>query len=242
LQFSVPDNIFPDLKNKLMRILIILGLIASAIPGALLGMLLIKIFPHIPMLLHIVAVMLVVVGSFLLIIRNRKAYYADMPEEIPAWAREKKYPVILAITTLVASLVTFNDNKTSLYIDNGNAEKMVVRLKYEGEFEVPAHAHVKKEVVIGDDEIVYDGRTVKLPIAEDGKWIVNLNKQNKYVRTSVVYSANPSETQDDNPEFKLFDDEFFNAKVDYVFDAPEKITVKKSDMTGSLHKTVLLRL
>lgn len=235
-----------------MRLLILALLFAAALmPAALLTMLLLKLFPHISLIVLILVNMPIIVGGTVLFTRKRIAYYhrIEAPELIPSWIKNKGLIVLAVIGTFAGSGIMFSSNKADLYVDNGTTHSIKFKLKYGGSFEIPAHSFTKKQVVIGsDNEISYDGKTKPLAINAKGDWVLNVDTQNMYVRTSVVYKSKSIFSKDNDresesmPDFTLVKDEFFNAGTDYVFDAPETIREDRHSSSKAVTKTVLLRI
>lgn len=234
-----------------MRLLILALLIAvSVIPSVILSFILMAVFPHIPMPLLLLLNVVVIAGGYFMIVRSRMAYYNSIgdPEAAPSWVKRKNAVLVFAVIgSLIGSAAMYDNNKAKLFIDNGTDHSLKFTLKHSGSFEIPAHSFTEKTVVVGsDNDITYNGATKKLNIDRKGNWLLNVDTQNTYIRTSVVYKSKSIFTRDNEkdmsmPDFSFVKEEFFNTETDYVFDAPESIRGDRSQ-SGPVTKTVLLRV
>ncbi|HFG1538219.1 TPA: hypothetical protein ACGFXR_002481, partial [Flavobacterium psychrophilum] len=90
-----------------------------------------------------------------------------------------------------------------------------------------------------------------IDVKDGGKWMFNVGSLNTYLQTTINYS-NPKElykdgkidtTKIENSKDKIVKGEFFKIESDYVFEAPETITVDKDSPNGKVeNRTVLYKL
>jgi len=227
-------------------------LLAYMVPGLLIGFLIISIFPHIPLPLLVIASVGIVAGGFYKYRQKRKEEYIlnDNVYGMPDWIGSNAQNIFLAVVTLISGIVIFYVNKTDLYLDNGGDKEIVVNTSHYGTVKVPPHYHQQLSVVKGDIEFEYEGKKRKFKITEDGNWVLNIDTQNTYVRTSIVYSTATTLYKEGStipetkaPETEFIKDEFFDAKVDYMFQAPETIKVEDSRTAAvEIKKKILYRL
>ncbi|MFZ1528987.1 MAG: hypothetical protein WAT19_09570 [Ferruginibacter sp.] len=185
-----------------------------------------------------------------LLLAQNSQLSGEPPAQLPDWLSKKRVPVFLGIASLVSASIIFQANKTKLYIDNASDKDISISFQNEGTHIVRAGTYKMISVVKGDINAEYGNKKRKFIIPNSSKWVWNVDTLNSYIRTSVSYASNTdlykngkNPTEEKMPEYKIIHDEFFEAKVDYVFDVPEKISIKKRRFSsdGPVSKTVLYR-
>jgi len=230
-------------------------LLVFTLPGSILAAIITAWFPHIPLLVLIIMDVFILYGLAQAYLRRRRNYYVrnNMADQMPEWLNKKSYMGFLVVGTILSAIFTHEDSQANLYIDNGADEPITIELSRIGKITIPAHDFVQKEVAQDVYEGVIDGRKVKLDIEAKGNWIWNINQQNTYIVNNVHYlssSGMQSEMEEmlqeinsdaDEVSVKLINKEFFQAQTDYVFSAPENISIKKNRYSskGPTKKTVL---
>jgi len=234
------------------RLILILKVLLAVTPFALLGYFLHYSLRHVHPAVYVVGAALVLGGALYFVYSKRKVYTdAGKEQDIPSHFANSTY-IYLIIGAVLGTLLSSNAFTTSLYIDNGRATPVTVIIPNEGTFTIEAHKHLKTSVPTGDNEITLDGKPKKLSLPESGKWVYNIDSLNLYVESTIDYSANETlykngkgdstETESESPDFKIIRGELFNAHVDYMFDAPESISIKRRDSDKTVTKKVLYRL
>lgn len=230
-------------------------IVVFMIPAVLLGYIILQISPHISMSSLAVLTTGLILAAYFWYKKKRQneilaAYGEDATaESVPAWLRKKRYPVFLAAASLFGSMAVFQSNKTDLYIDNASEKDISIQLSNEGTHLVKAGTYKKLRVAKGPIEATYNNLKKHFNITDAGKWIWNIDSLNTYFRSSVTYTNSidlykngKNVPEEENPDFQLVKGEFFETHVDYVFDIPEKISVKRSRLDNkAVSKTVLYR-
>ncbi len=229
------------------------------IPALILGYLILMVSPHISRSALVFISTALILGAYFwykrkkqneLLLAQNSHLPDEQPAQLPGWLSKKRIPVFLGIASLLAAVIIFQANKTKLYIDNATEKDISVNIEQEGTHLVRAGEYKMLSIVKGDINIEYSGKKRKFSIPSSGKWVWNIDSLNSYMRTSVSYAANidlykdgKNAPEEKMPDFKVINDEFFEAKVDYVFDVPEKISIKKRRFSsdGPVTKTVLYR-
>lgn len=232
-------------------ILLVLLFALCIIPVAIVGSILLAAYPHFPQTSFVITCITIVIGIAWSFRKNRLRHYETSEQTPPNWLAGKKHFVILILATIVGSFAVFYTNKTDFYIDNGSNKSITVDIKDEGQVTIAPHSFVKKSVVKGINEVMYNNTKRTFDLKTHGKWIWNIDTLNTYVKSSITYSSETklykdkssiSKEENDN-DWKIISDEFFKADVDYMFEAPKSISVKKRSFSGSqVKKTVLYRL
>ena len=227
--------------------LIMLGLLilVLAIPGFGLGYLLTKISPGMGLQAHLLWVLGILGGLAILGMRSKgrppKAA-VPLPDAQPAPAGETtkrpsiKSALLFLVATAFGGLLSYGNNKTTLYIDNGTAHWMNVSYRKTGLTIAPG-SYQKMEVVEGPCKLIVNGGFRTLDLSKPARqWVWNVEQQNIYYLDELVFSSSSalrdstrswwsSDTSSMNNA--LITDEVFSTEADYVFDAPETIQVSK---------------
>lgn len=236
-----------------------LYLLLFMIPSLILGYLILMVSPHISRSALVFISTALILGTYFwykrkkqneLLLAQNSHLTEEQPARLPDWLSKKRIPVFLGIASLLSGAIIFQANKTKLYIDNASEKDISVNIQNEGTHVVRAGTYKMLSIVKGDINLEYAGKKRKFSIPGGGKWVWNVDSLNSYIRSSVSYAANIDLYKDGKtppeekiPDFKIINDEFFEAQVDYVFDVPEKISIKKRRFSsdGPVTKTVLYR-
>lgn len=222
------------------------------LPALLTGYLILIVFPHIPKYVLVVLNMTIIIGAFVKYKQNqtKKLTAQNRLSELPDWLKSKTSMVILVVLALMASLVIYQANKTILYIDNASEKEIAIKISHEGTRMIKPGAFEKVEVVKGEIEFEYNNKKKQFNIPNEGKWVFNIDTLNTYIKTLVTYTNHrdlyrngKNIPPDKENDMEIIKKEFFESNCDYVFDVPEKISVKrKSFGSGDVNKTVLYRI
>jgi len=234
------------------RLILVFKVLLATIPFALLGYFLHYSLRHVHPAVYYTGAALVLGGALYFVYNKRKVYAdAGKEQDIPSYFANSTY-LYLIIGAVLGTLVTGSAFRTTLYIDNGKATAVEVTIPNDGTHTIEAHKHLQTSVPTGDNEITIDGKVKKLSLPESGKWVYNIDSINVYLESTVDYSANDklykdgkadsTATETEAPDFKIVRGELFKADVDYLFDAPESISIKKRDADKAVTKTVLYRI
>jgi hypothetical protein len=152
---------------------------------------------------------------------------------------------------LISYFLVSSGFRTDIYIDNGKSVPVQVSISEEETQTVPANSYIQMSAPIGENEILIDGKKKKINILSKGIWVYNVENLNFYIEGTVDYS-NPDVLYKDKPADstktntlgnKIIHEEFFKLESDYIFEAPESITIKKENQTNeTLTRTVLYRI
>jgi hypothetical protein len=205
------------------------------LPGIALGSLLLYLFPYISQTLLVLLSLAIIMGTLLWYIKRRRTQHlledADLLQK--RWYHKNWPLVVTGLATALSSTFAFNNNKTHLYIDNGSKEAVTVSISHAPAVTVAAGKNMEVEVVAGKLDISYHNRSKTYDITKDGKWILNIDTQYIYIKAPVTYSTGDvlykdgKNQQMDEEDYPIIKEEFFNTQVDYLFDAPTSITIKR---------------
>jgi hypothetical protein len=235
------------------RLIIILKLAMAMIPFCIFNFVLHTLFPHIPRWVSLPLTLIIAGGAIYYIYSTRKKIMEEENDEdfIPDYYKKSSY-FFVAIGSILAYFLVSSSFRTVLYIDNGKPVPVQISISGEDPQTVPANGYIETSATIGENEITVDGKTKKINILEKGRWVYNVDNLNSYIENTVDY-ANPDVLYKDKPapdtlkigsaETKIIHEEFFKLESDYIFEAPESITIKKENQgTGPVTQTVLYRL
>ncbi|AIG35317.1 hypothetical protein [Flavobacterium psychrophilum] len=234
------------------RIAILIKLAIAIIPFYAFGYLLHYVFRHIPGWLSFVLNLLLLIGLIYYVIFNRKKFFEEeedvdyLPEHL-----EKSTYFFLILGSFIGYFLASSSFRTTIYVDNGNSYPIEVSISEETSISIPANSFKKTSVPIGENETLINGKTKLIDVKDGGKWMFNVGSLNTYLQTTINYS-NPKElykdgkidtTKIENSKDKIVKGEFFKIESDYVFEAPETITVDKDSPNGKVENlTVLYKL
>lgn len=236
------------------RLIILLKLAMAMIPFAIFNFVLHTLFPHIPRWISLPLTLIVAGGVIYYIYSARKKIMEEENDEdfIPDYLTKSSY-FFIAIGSVLAYFLVSSSFRTVIYIDNGKAVPIKISISGEDPQTVPAKGFIETSAIIGENEITIDGKKKKnINIPEKGRWVYNVDNLNSYIETTVDYS-NPDVLYKEkpaadtlklgSPDTKIIHEEFFKLESDYIFDAPESITIKKENQNGgTVTQTVLHRL
>lgn len=235
------------------RLIILLKLAMAMIPFAVFNFVLHTLFPHIPRWISLPLNLMVAGGIIYYIYSARKKIMEEEKDEdfIPDYLTKSSY-FFVPIGAILAYFLVSSGFRTVIYIDNGKPISVQVSISGEDPQTVPANGFIQTSIPIGENEITIDGKKKKkINIPVKGEWIYNIDNINSYIETTVNY-ANPDVLYKDKPadtitlgsaDTKIIHKEFFKLESDYIFEAPESITIKKENQTNEpVTLTVLRRL
>ncbi len=233
------------------RFILTIKILIASIPFFALGYLLHFVFRHIPYWLHLSINIAILTILLCLVYTNRNQYIKEegSEENIPENLKLSSY-FCLILGSIFGFAITVESFSTIIYIDNGRNKSVEVSIKDDKTLKIPAFSHSSTQVPTGPIEIIIDNKTKKFEIPESGNWIYNIDSLNTYIESTIEYSLKKPENKeiliDSNDsqkiEYKLIRKEFYKYDVDYIFDAPESISVKEKDADKALMKTILYKI
>lgn len=234
------------------RLIILLKVAMAMIPFAVFNFVLCTLFPHIPRWVSIPVNLIIVGGVIYYMYSARKKIMDEEKDEdfVPDYLKQSNYAFIV-IGSLISYFLVSSGFRTDVYIDNGKSVPVQVSISEEETQTVPANSYIQMSAPIGENEILIDGKKKKINILSKGIWVYNVENLNFYIEGTVDYS-NPDVLYKDKPADstktntlgnKIIHEEFFKLESDYIFEAPESITIKKENQTNEpLTRTVLYRI
>lgn len=167
----------------------------------------------------------------------------DFLQNSPFLQENKTYVIIATLLGCVLSGIFINHSLTSIvYFDNGKKnDATLVYTDREGKSQTVALPHSKAteiELPIGNVKFTINGKPKEIVTIPDTKFIFNIDTANAYVLTEEYYGEDQT-AQDFKPKFEAIKKEFFRINVDYLFEAPDSIFVKKNEKKT---KTILYRV
>jgi hypothetical protein len=233
-----------------------LGLIVVAVllPSALLAGLILAIFPHISQVMLIVVTTLII-GLLLFWYRKNKLKNLEEVRESGEFIEKRWFEkpwifIGFLLCSVLGSSIMHGFNKVTIYLDNGSEKEIVVTINNKEKITVAAKKHQEVEVVAGSIDITYHNQTKKYTVDNTGKWILNIDTQNVYMAMPITYSSNTTLYKDgkmmeseNERDYKIVKDEFFNTKADFLFEAPTTISIRKRrfESAKDVSKLVLYR-
>jgi hypothetical protein len=232
------------------RIVIIFKLLIAMLPALAVGYIFRYFFPFLPEWLQVAPFILLIAGGIYFIYKNRKIRIDNDEEDyLPEWLHKSSY-VYIILGSIMGLFLTASSFRTSVSFDNGRNTTVKITLNKNSTFEVSPKNFYNISMPKGENEIIIDGKVSKINVESDGKWVYNIDNLNSYYIESIDYS-NPNtlykngkidSTLLNQGTIKILSGELIKAEVDYLFNAPESITVKKRDAKESISKKVLFRI
>jgi hypothetical protein len=232
------------------RIIILIRLAVAIFLFYVLNYLLYSAFNQIPFFLSVPINAILIIGALYFVFTSRKQFIINNEGEegMPPQLEKSSY-FFIPLGAVIAFCLVSSNFRTSLYIDNGKSVPVEVKISSEAAQTVAPNSFIVKDIPIGENEIIIDGKKKTINIKDNGKWVYNVDNLNAYIEGTVDY-ANPEvkNTTNDTAVTKLSVDkiihkEFFKLESDFIFEAPETITVSKNAQTNTVHtQTVLYRL
>ena len=98
---------------------------------------------------------------------------------------------------------------------------------------------IKYNIRKGNIRIIYDSTVCNYTIDDDGIWVFNPYRKNRYALRTIYYNSYSSNSSS-NSTNKTFNEELFSINADYVLESyPSTISAKKG---STVKKTVLERI
>jgi hypothetical protein len=232
------------------RIVILLKLAITIIPFYLIGYFLNMIFRHKPGWLNLIIFLILTVGAIYFIYKKRKGLTNELHEDdFPEYLKVSSY-FLIVIGAILGHLLSSSSFRTVLYIDNGLSIPIEITIKDESTMTIPGNSYKSTSLPTGENEILIEGKTKKINLSSKGNWIFNIDSINTYILTSIDYSngvelykdGQIDSTKLSSPDFEILQGELINVDADYLFEAPETITVQKNGRATSVKRTVLYRI
>jgi len=236
------------------RLIIIARLAIAILPFYVVNIVLHMIFPHIPRLVTIPLNIILVVAAIYFIISGRKQYIIDNEgddEGMPAYLEKSSY-FFIVVGAFIAFFLGSADYRTTLYVDNGRAVPVEIKISSDQTETVPANGFIETSAPVGVNEILIDGKKKIIDIKEKGEWVYNIDNINSYIEAPVHYlnqdiryknGSEPEKPADTVKTTNIIHKEFFKLESTYFCEAPESITVDEKTQSGKVQtRTVLYRL
>jgi hypothetical protein len=236
------------------RIIIIAKLGIAILPFYVFNYVLHMIFHHIPRWVTIPVNIILVIAAIYFINSGRKQFIIDNEDEegMPVYLEKSSY-FFIVLGGVIAFFLGSADFRTTLYIDNGRAVPVEIKISSDQTETVPANGFIQTSAPIGINEILIDGKKKTFDIKERGEWVYNIDNINSYIAApvrysnpDVMYKENSGETKKPADTLKTSDiihKEFFKLETTYIFEAPESITISKEAQSDKVEtRTVLYRL
>ncbi|WPO79961.1 hypothetical protein [Flavobacterium sp. KACC 22761] len=234
------------------RIVILFRLAVAIFLFYILNYLLYSAFNQIPVFISAPINGILVIGALYYIYKSRKQFIIDNEdEEGMPFQLEKSSYFFIPVGAFIAFFLVTSSFRTTLYIDNGKSVPVEVKISSEPIQTIAPNSFITTEVPIGQNEITINGKKKTINIADNGRWVYNVDNLNSYIESTVDYAS--QEIRSIHPEKdttvtklsvdKIIHKEFFKLESDFIFEAPETISVSKEAQTGEIHtQTVLYRL
>ncbi|TDO95420.1 hypothetical protein [Flavobacterium sp. 245] len=233
------------------RIVILIRLAVAIFLFYVLNYLLYSTFNQIPDFISAPINVILVIGALYYVYKSRKQFIADNEDEegMPLQLEKSSY-FFLPLGAVIAFFLVYSSFRTSLYIDNGNAVPVEVTIASTTKTVAP-NDFIVIDTPLGENEISINGKKKTINILDNGKWVYNVDNLNSYIEGTVDYADQEvrsiNNTQDTTATKlsvdKIIHKEFFKLESDFIFEAPETISVSKDTQTGTVHtQTVLYRL
>jgi len=210
-----------------------LKFIIAIIPFSLLGSTLYSLFPKIP---HTV-VMILYAALFAFFVylfykKKKKIRESDENYVIPEYLKPSTLAYLL-IAAIMSFFFTSSTVGTSLVIDNGKSVPVDISIENK-KITIPPNSFKQTSIRLGSQKITVQGVEKTINIPNKAKWIFNIDSIYTYYETSVDYSshlfkngiADSSYFKKDN--IKVLKGELIKSDAEYLFEAPETITIDKS--------------
>ncbi|WP_035652772.1 hypothetical protein [Flavobacterium sp. ASV13] len=234
------------------RIIILTRLAVAIFLFYILNYLLYSSFNQIPSFISAPINGILVIGALYYIFKSRKQFVIDNEDEegMPLHLEKSSY-FFIPLGAVIAFFLVSSSFRTALYIDNGKSTPVEIKIASETAQTIAPNSFIKTEVPIGKNELIIDGKTKTINILDKGEWVYNVDNLNSYIEGTVDYadqSIRSINNVKDTTTTKLSADkiihkEFFKLESDFIFEAPETISVSKNAQTGTVHtQTVLYRL
>jgi hypothetical protein len=227
-------------------------LIFAMIPALLLGYSLLFFFPNTSWFVLVVLNLSTIIWAFYKLRKMHREDWeaSDKSGEKPKIGYLKRVWFFVVLGTIIGSNAIFSATKIPLYIDNASDKKVRIDIPYHGLVTVKAHSYEVLRVAKSKIEVAYNGKKKNLDMTTNGQWVLNIDGLNKYIRTDIKYSNEAQLLKHSGGElsplekakYEIIEDEFFNADVDFVFDAPSEIENESLLPFGTVQKTILYRM
>lgn len=233
------------------RIIILFRLAVAIFLFYILNYLLFSTFKQIPDFISAPINGILVIGALYYIFKSRKQFVIDNEDEegMPLHLEKSSY-FFIPVGAFIAFFLVYSSFRTSLYIDNGNSVPVEVKIASTTKTVAP-NDFVVIDTPLGENEISINGKKKTINILDNGKWVYNVDNLNSYIEGTVDYAdqsiRNINNVKDTTTTKlsadKIIHKEFFKLESDFIFEAPETISVSKNAQTGTVHtQTVLYRL
>ncbi|KAF2515393.1 hypothetical protein EYY60_02595 [Flavobacterium zhairuonense] len=234
------------------RIIILFRLAVAIFLFYILNYLLYSTFNQIPVFISAPINGILVIGAFYYVYKGRKQFIIDneSDEDMPLHLEKSSYFFIL-VGAFIAFFLVSSSFRTTLYIDNGKSTPVEIKIASETAQTIAPNSFIVTEVPIGKNELIIDGKTKTINILGKGEWVYNVDNLNSYIEGTVDYAEQEvrriNNTKDTTTTKlsadKIIHKEFFKLESDFIFEAPETISISKNAQTGEIHtQTVLYRL
>ncbi|WP_289663758.1 hypothetical protein [Flavobacterium panacagri] len=231
------------------RIVILIKLAVAIFPFYLLHYLLYSTFNQIPYFVSVPINIILIAGALYYVYSARKQFVIDNEDEegMPVHLEKSSY-FFIPLAAMIALFLVSSSFRTSLYIDNGRSVPVEVKIASEATQTVAPNSFILVDVPIGKNEISINGTKKNINIQGKGRWVYNVDNLNSYIEGTVNYANPELSNANDTISTKLHVDkiihkEFFKLESDFIFEAPESITIKKDAGIDKVHtQTVLYRL
>lgn len=233
------------------RIIILIRLAVAIFLFYVLNYLLYSTFNQIPDFISAPINLILVIGALYYVYTSRKQFIIDNEDEegMPVQLEKSSY-FFIPIGAVIAFFLVYSSFRTSLYIDNGNSVPVEVKISSTTKTVAP-NDFIVIDTHLGENEISINGKKKTINIQDNGRWVYNVDNLNSYIEGTVDY-ADPEvksiKSANDTTVTKLSVDkiihkEFFKLESDFIFEAPETISVSKNAQTNTIRtQTVLYRL
>lgn len=230
------------------RIIIIIRLATAIFLFYVLNYLLYSTFNQIPDFISISINLILVIGSLYYVYASRKQFIIDNEDEegMPVQLEKSSY-FFIPVGATIAFFLVYSSFRTSLYIDNGSSVPVEVKISSITKTVAP-NDFIVIDTPLGENEISINGKKKTINIQDNGKWVYNVDNLNSYIEGTVDYADPEVKSAIDTTVTKLSVDkiihkEFFKLESDFIFEAPETISVSKNAQTSTIRtQTVLYRL
>jgi len=205
-------------------------------------------FPHISFNVEASLVIVLLFGFFYFIYINKKKLIEEKSSYIPEYLKSSSF-LYLIIGSILAHFAIDDTFKTTFIIDNGKSTSVKVYLLNQDTLLVPAKGYITTSLPLGNNEIIVNGKPKTISTPEKSKWIFNIDSINSYYESSVNYSntlfknGKVDSSFINSPHIKFVNGELIRSDVDFVFEAPNTITVDRSAPEDkAVERKILYRL
>ncbi|MDJ1466265.1 hypothetical protein QNI16_00485 [Cytophagaceae bacterium YF14B1] len=137
---------------------------------------------------------------------------------------------------------------TDIYLDNGTKEVVHIEIPGAEEQAIQPKTYQLLSIPLGTHQVKCNGKVKNITLSQQGKWIFNPESANSYIVSDIIYGETNAINQDKGQAEglpQIIKNELFMTSADYLFEAPQEISISKKRYETSpatVTKTVLYRL